>query len=115
MSVDAEADEIQCLVGALRWLALTSCGGEADIQAAVERLLNALLDLQAFREGEHDPRRQRSLDLAQRIQAARAAGVDVDSLAERYGRSPKTIYRLSILKTSRDKFPVKFPAVKTAR
>lgn len=98
------------LEGAVRWLCATSVADAADVDRAAALLVAALLDLAAHERGDYDPRRQRTLELAERIQRAKDAGVGIPELAERFGKSEKTIYRLAILKTSRDIQPRESPA-----
>ena len=64
------------------------------LDAAADELVDALLELDSFRRGDRDPRRRRTLSLAQRVARARDAGVTVSHLAERFGKSRPTIYRL---------------------
>jgi hypothetical protein len=59
-----------------------------------DAIVDALLDLDAFRAGDHDPRRQRTLSLAQEVARARNAGVSIPDLGERFGKSRATIHRL---------------------
>jgi hypothetical protein len=82
----------QCftLFAELRWLtshALASGADRGRVQAIADGLIDLILDAQ-------DPRRQRSLDLAQRIGKARAAGVSIPDLCERFGKSRSQIHRL---------------------
>ena len=65
------------------WLAKTS-----------SEIIAALLELEAHRRGDFDPRAQRSLEIARKIAKAREAGVTVEQLCERFGKSRSQIYRL---------------------
>jgi hypothetical protein len=84
------ADRVRRLV---RYAA--AAGAPTDwIDETADAILDALLDLDAFRRGDHDPRRQRTLALAQEVARARRAGVSIPDLGERFGKSRATIHRL---------------------
>jgi hypothetical protein len=78
------------LIAELRWITGLAIAGGADPDR-VQALSAALVDLVLDRM---DPRRQRSLELAQRIAAAKALGVPMAALAARFGRSKSRIHRL---------------------
>lgn len=109
MAATPDDDAAFLAIGAVRWLCATSAADGADVDRAAEMLVAALLDLAAHRRGDFDPRRQRALQLAERVQRAKDAGVPVRELAERFGRSRATIYRLTSLTTSRDSSAVPSP------
>jgi hypothetical protein len=111
MSTMDSTDDATLLLGAVRWLVATSAADAEDIDRAAAVLVAALLDLTAYQRGENDPRRQRTLKLAQRIQRAKAAGVPVAELAERFGRSRRSIYYLLSAKTSLHTSPLESPPV----
>jgi hypothetical protein len=102
VTVDVAAHELG--IADVHWLIECSTASGADparIQAVANALVDALLDLQAFRNGDHDPRRQRSLALARRILRARDAGADMGTLREEFGKSKPQINKLLRLATSR--------------
>jgi hypothetical protein len=63
-------------------------------RARVNRLADALVDLLL---DSRDPRRKRTLALAERIARARDAGVSIPVLCERFGRSRSRLNRLLAL------------------
>jgi len=88
-------------------------GAPSDwLDAVADELVDALLELDSFRRGDRDPRRRRSLSLAQRVARARDAGVAVSALVERFGKSRPTIYRLlkshDIVRRARSQMAAKF-------
>jgi hypothetical protein len=88
----------------LRWLADRALAAGAPrnrVLAVVESIIDLILD-------QADPRSVRAIELAGRVAAARATGVGVPDLANRFGKSQSQIYRLLRLSrtTSCDKSPV---------
>jgi len=90
------------LAGELRELAAWAERGgmpRRDLERAVGRLVDALLELQRLRRAA-DPRRLRTLERAARIAAAdwalRAAGDDrpIQTLSVRYALSPSRVHQL---------------------
>jgi hypothetical protein len=99
---DSGARELN--IADVRWLIdqATEAGADAArVQAIAEQLVDALLDLQSFRAGDHDPRRQKSIELAQRVLRAKSGGADMETLRARFGRSKAAINKLLRLATSR--------------
>lgn len=64
------------------------------LEETAQGLVDALLELGEWRSGERDPRRLRSLALAQRVFRAHSAGTSIEELGERFGRSRSTIHRM---------------------
>jgi hypothetical protein len=102
-------------LGAVRWLCATSTADGADVDRAAKLLVAVLLDLAAYRRGDFDPRRQRTLQLAERVRRAKDAGVPVVELGERFGKSRSQVYRLLSRTTSRDSFAVSSPTATQRR
>jgi hypothetical protein len=92
--------ELQFLVAAAR----ADGSDQSRVDLAGIEIFNALMDLQDTIDGNLDPRRQRTLQLARRIQRAHASGATIPQLMERFNASRPKIYRLLCLMTSRDKY-----------
>jgi hypothetical protein len=67
---------------------------EAWIDETAAALVDLVLEVAAYRAGDRDPRRQRTLSLAQRVARARTAGATIPQLCERFDRSRASIHRL---------------------
>ncbi|MGH7489299.1 MAG: hypothetical protein ACREMY_27405, partial [bacterium] len=104
----ALADRLRVLMRCARQGGATSTW----LDEAADELVDALLELDSFRRGDRDPRRRRTLSLAQRVARARDAGVAVLDLVERFGKSRPTIYRLlkshDIVRRARSQMAAKF-------
>jgi hypothetical protein len=74
----------------LRWITDAALAGGADpirVQQISDQLTAHLLD-------RMDPRRLRTLELAERISRAHARGADIEALGQRFGRSRPSVHRL---------------------
>ena len=108
MPVAALAERLRVLMRCARQGGATSNW----LDEAADDLVDALLELDSFRRGDRDPRRRRTLSLAQRVARARDAGVAGSDLVERFGKSRPTIYRLlkshDIVRRARNQMAAKF-------
>jgi len=91
------------LVGRLRKLltfAAARGAPEDELKAWATDLVDALLELEAYRLGHRDPRRQRSLTRAKDLARSRAHGATIDQLCARTGYCRQHVYRLLRLAAS---------------
>ena len=90
MTSRADQVDLQALGAQLAALADHAIAGGASsdlVDETVAAVLCALLD-------SRDPRRQRSLKLARRMEAARAAGLKISEIGQEFGRSRSAVHRL---------------------
>jgi hypothetical protein len=86
----ALVESVRALMGYAR-----AGGMPSELEAEVsDALVDALLELARWRRGDMDPRRSRTIALASRVARAHAAGVSIDALRERFGKSRSQVYRL---------------------
>jgi hypothetical protein len=70
-------------------------GADAKLlQETSDTMLEALIELAAWRAGDMDQRVQRSLELARKIERLRASGLTVEQISQRLGKKERHIYRL---------------------
>jgi hypothetical protein len=91
----------------LKWLIGVAKAAGADaarLGEASNVLFNGIMDLEEFKSGYRDPRRQRTLEFAKCVQRAHSSGMSIPELRERFQKSRAQIYRYLSLITSRDTF-----------
>lgn len=81
----------------LEELAAAAGADPAWLASTIGTIVRAVIALDAYQAGDHDPRRRRSLELALRVSKAAAAGASVALLAERFGISHSQVFRLKAL------------------
>jgi hypothetical protein len=94
--------ELKCaeLLARFRKLVLIARTAGADaalLDQTSQMLVAALIELTEYRAGSRDPRRRASLELGLRIARARANGVSMEALTERFGLKRSRIYDLLAL------------------
>ena len=90
------ADAAELVRAVRRVLDFARRGGlPSELEEAIAGdVVDALLELAAWRRGDMDPRRAKTLAFAARVARARAAGASIAELQERFGKSRSHVHWL---------------------